>query len=207
MTKESEIENLLSNLDRVQESFEEVKKSEDELLDTESEILGAILEQITPLIEHIGDYVETQYYHPGGQFADSTTEYSNTKGIFFLSTYEEKNEVQGTLCRAPFRERPDGDQNRGIYDGTAIYLMETGKLMAYQFKGRWSNWQGESTDREAVEISTMEVNDILKFVDLDDVLQRIQDEFEGTKKEIGNKKKYLGKRRKLVAVMSDILSL
>ncbi len=52
--------------------------------------------------------------------------------------------MRGILCADDFGSSCNrGDQNRGTYGGSKLYLTETGEWLRITRSGSWSHWQGE----------------------------------------------------------------
>ena len=52
--------------------------------------------------------------------------------------------MHGLLCDDNFDSNTNrGDQNRGTYSGSRLYLTDTGEWLEIERSGSWSQWQGE----------------------------------------------------------------
>ena len=103
----------------------------------EVELLRAVIEMARPALKAIASRIESssRWGSTGnGLYPWEEIEYCGRRGLF----------LDPDTTAGPTRERR-GDQNRGSYVGTDLFLMTDGSILGMEYNGHWSQWQGETS--------------------------------------------------------------
>lgn len=68
--------------------------------------------------------------------------------------------------------RDDRSKTRGEYVGADLYLMEDATFERLTYEGRWSNWEGESSEW-TVSTKVLSVLEVVETSNIDDVIERL----------------------------------
>jgi hypothetical protein len=107
-----------------------------EIQESETAAVAAIRERFAPYAKHNG-YIKT------GDESQSTSNSSWSRQAYY-SEPGPTLRTRGLLCHDSFDDNTNrGDQNRGTYSGSRLYLTDANKWLEITRSGSWSRWQGE----------------------------------------------------------------
>lgn len=138
-------------------------KAFNELTSAEGELLAAVVEAVRPALRAISSRIPTS----GG--VQAMGDVNRQRDL--PTTYWE---IPG-FCVDDDRPGPQEDQvrdNGGSYTGADIFLLVDGTFVRLQYEGRWSRWQG-STSEWNVRASTLTATEVANITDVDEAIERL----------------------------------
>jgi hypothetical protein len=174
---------LIGKLDEIGPLAGKVAELKGNTIEQEAEALVKILERIKPMLEAIAYKTPNGYYSSGQQFHKEKNSYFDERGLVLIDEFKE--------------ECTDRD-TRGDFTGRRLVLFQDGRLMAFERRGDWSRWQGESSNWQAEDEEDLSPQEAVRRYGLKRIVEGLANEIKESSE--GLQKKLAGYEERLAMI-------